>query len=507
MSQISKLVKIIAIILCTVILAVLVYSHFHKKLQDEALLDFNNRARLIKTYLNLLGSNIHSFKQDIEYLYHLKPDYFTPHPRLRKLHNFDDTHYILLNDSENKLQGNLSGIGSVEQILPLYGKELSTVLELSSRFNSLVESLPEITWVYYTSVNRFIFMAPNAPPEEYLFSMADYKKNFWQEAQPENNPEHKQIITRLYNDAAGQGLMITISAPVILDNQFSGVISLDLGLKFLRSLLQSDIHSPLGENMLIDESHSLISKVDDFTIGTKITIPDAAYKSQGFYYSQKKHWLISEVATGELWLVHCFRNDKIMTSAIIKSIPVWIILIITLFLAFVLLKLQESNQHIIKLSRIDPLTSLLNRRGLYEAIKQPVSFSQRHKTPWSVIIMDIDYFKKVNDTYGHDVGDEVIKSIGQLLNDNIRDSDLAARWGGEEFLIFLPQTDIKKACCIAEKLLKSVARQRISNKKLTITLSSGCAEAQNNETFEQVVKRADIKLYQAKEDGRNQNHT
>lgn len=509
-NQVNKLLKVIIIVVSTVILAALTYNYFHNSLQNEARLDFNNRARLIKTYLNLLGSHVNSFKRDIEYSYHLESNNSAIHPGLQQLKNFDKNHYILSNDfdsndSENNLQVTLSGIGTADKALQLHGKEINTILKFSSRFNSIAESLPEITWVYYTSINKFLFVAPTINPDEYLFDEPDYQRNFWQEAQPENNPEHKQIITKLYNDAAGQGLMVTISSPVLLDNHFMGIVSLDLGLDFLRSLLISDLNSPLGESILVDESSFLVGKVEDFTIGTQIEVPDLSKNTQGFIHTDDKHWLITELVDGELWLVHVFENNKIIMASLIKSIPVWTILFITLALAFVLIKLQEVHKQIVELSRIDPLTGLLNRRGLYESIKQPVSFSKRHNNSWSVVIMDIDYFKKVNDTYGHNIGDEVIQEVGRLMKDIIRNSDIAARWGGEEFLLFLPDTNAQMACHIADKLLEAVSTQQITNNKLNITLSSGCAEAKADEPFDEVLKRADIKLYEAKEKGRNQN--
>ena len=144
-NQVNKLLKVITIVVLTAILAALTYNYFHNSLQKEALLDFNNRARLIKIYLNLLGSNVDSFKQDIEYSYQLESNDFAIHPELQQLKNFGKNHYILANDSENNLEVILSGIGTADKALQLHGKEINTILKFSSRFNSIAESLPEIT--------------------------------------------------------------------------------------------------------------------------------------------------------------------------------------------------------------------------------------------------------------------------------------------------------------------------------------------------------------------------
>ena len=148
----------------------------------------------------------------------------------------------------------------------------------------------------------------------------------------------------------------------------------------------------------------------------------------------------------------------------------------------------------------DPLTGLYNRRYYYEKIKEEMYAAKRYGLALSIIMTDIDFFKKVNDTHGHDVGDEVLKVYSKLLQENLRESDIICRIGGEEFIIILPHTKKEQAVKIAEKLRKRVQQ---SKKILPITMSFGVTEYINGESEDYIFKRVDEALYRAKEKGRN----
>ncbi len=150
----------------------------------------------------------------------------------------------------------------------------------------------------------------------------------------------------------------------------------------------------------------------------------------------------------------------------------------------------------------DALTGLYNRRFIYEAFKQTKAISDRYQVPFSVIFLDLDYFKLINDLYGHDTGDRILIEVAKVLKKNLRKSDLAGRWGGEEFLILLPHTNLSSALRVAEKI-----REEIKNLKVPpvegITASFGVAEYKEGESVEEIIKRADLALYKAKDEGRN----
>lgn len=147
----------------------------------------------------------------------------------------------------------------------------------------------------------------------------------------------------------------------------------------------------------------------------------------------------------------------------------------------------------------DPLTQLLNRRGLSAVL----DFYQTMRQPFAVLALDIDHFKRVNDNWGHDVGDRVIQQVAETLSASARQSDVVCRNGGEEFLMLLPMTDIEEARRIAERIRVSIAAASLAEVG-TITLSVGVAGWQDEAvSLEQSLKQADATLYQAKNDGRN----
>lgn len=167
--------------------------------------------------------------------------------------------------------------------------------------------------------------------------------------------------------------------------------------------------------------------------------------------------------------------------------------------------LEAAQRRLERLATTDPLTGLNNRMKANEMLADEIRRTERHATPLSVIMMDLDHFKPINDSLGHGRGDTVLTGLGQLLAERVRDTDRAARWGGEEFLILCPQSDIDAAQHLAEGL-----RQAVEDADLGIgqplTASFGVARLAPGETAEALVDRADRALYAAKHAGRNRVH-
>lgn len=151
---------------------------------------------------------------------------------------------------------------------------------------------------------------------------------------------------------------------------------------------------------------------------------------------------------------------------------------------------------------IDALTGLNNRRKLDEVITEEIDRARRYSGTFSIILLDIDHFKKVNDTHGHLVGDEVLKRLARILAKGLRKTDVPGRWGGEEFLILLPQQRRDSAVSLAEKLRAAIAAAEFYEVG-TVTSSFGVAELAPEDSAEQLIERADAALYRAKERGRN----
>jgi diguanylate cyclase (GGDEF)-like protein len=173
--------------------------------------------------------------------------------------------------------------------------------------------------------------------------------------------------------------------------------------------------------------------------------------------------------------------------------------------------LRKANEEIRYLSITDPLTGCYNRGYLNERLNHEIKRARRHHHCLSIILADIDHFKRINDNFGHQAGDEVLKMFVETLQESIRDDvDWVVRYGGEEFLIILPETDSAGATSMAERLRKKTAvrKMKVEGRKIDITASFGGAslsspEALEHATLEGFIMKADMMLYRSKEDGRN----
>jgi diguanylate cyclase (GGDEF)-like protein len=167
----------------------------------------------------------------------------------------------------------------------------------------------------------------------------------------------------------------------------------------------------------------------------------------------------------------------------------------------------EQNRILQELASQDMLTGLYNRRQLTKILRQEAEECRRHGGDLSVVILDLDYFKKVNDTYGHDFGDYVIKEFAARILSCIRDSDYAFRFGGEEFIVLLPKTDVHGATATAESIRRSCADKLFQHLPHTIsmTVSIGVSAYKNDlpDDCREMIQQADIALYHAKNNGRN----
>ena len=170
-------------------------------------------------------------------------------------------------------------------------------------------------------------------------------------------------------------------------------------------------------------------------------------------------------------------------------------------------KQKELERKLEELTRTDPLTDLLNRRAFDEMLKSEFSRFKRSQSKYTLLMLDIDHFKNINDTYGHDIGDTVLKAVAKTCKSNLREQDSIFRIGGEEFCIVLPNTTIDVTGQVAEKLRESIMHNsvKIEGGIISVTVSMGIGEVNSlDKDAYTALKKADDKLYIAKESGRNQ---
>jgi diguanylate cyclase (GGDEF)-like protein len=167
--------------------------------------------------------------------------------------------------------------------------------------------------------------------------------------------------------------------------------------------------------------------------------------------------------------------------------------------------MHDSNIALREASTHDSLTGIANRRLLLERLKEESARGKRHPQSFSLAMLDLDYFKRVNDQHGHDVGDRLLSEVARVMEAEVREHDLCGRWGGEEFLIVLPETDLEAAACVVERVCASIRALgiQVDDQLLSVTVSAGIAEHWPADTYATTINRADGALLQAKRAGRD----
>lgn len=168
---------------------------------------------------------------------------------------------------------------------------------------------------------------------------------------------------------------------------------------------------------------------------------------------------------------------------------------------------MEAQYHetIYKMTIVDGLTGVNNKRYLLETMEREIPRARRHERPLTLVMFDIDHFKHINDTYGHLAGDYVLKEMAQLVKNRLRPDDVLGRYGGEEFAVLLPETNTEGGAAIAEELRRMIAEHpfMFEQERIQVTVSMGVAMLQDGWDVLQFIKQADERLYAAKRDGRN----
>jgi two-component system cell cycle response regulator len=167
-------------------------------------------------------------------------------------------------------------------------------------------------------------------------------------------------------------------------------------------------------------------------------------------------------------------------------------------------QLKQRNAELDRMSRTDALTGLYNRRHLDEELVRQQSDATRHQDPLCLLLLDIDHFKRVNDNYGHSIGDLVLRTFAERIRGEVRAGDIIGRWGGEEFLVVMPRTTADRGFEVAERLRLATAAHPITTSQghIEVTVSGGCASSMGH-SVDALIQLADSCLYRAKESGRN----
>ncbi|MEO4045963.1 diguanylate cyclase [Pseudomonas sp. CAU 1711] len=233
-------------------------------------------------------------------------------------------------------------------------------------------------------------------------------------------------------------------------------------------------------------------------------------KSGDFSYEEQDrgHFLNVRYIPELDWYLFVDKHEEGALAGIRHSLQLNLLicaLISALVLFLVYLATRRYQQHIVALATTDALTGLPNRRGFDLLANQALQEAQRAQSPLSALMIDLDHFKRLNDTHGHLAGDQVLHGFAEQLQGRLRQSDIICRWGGEEFILLLKDTDLATARQLAEKIRQQIEQAvfAFSGAELRITCSIGLAERHGEDSLERLIARADRALYRAKQSGRN----
>ncbi len=342
-------------------------------------------------------------------------------------------------------------LNAFRNVFPLYkNNKLIGTVEISSSFDQIKKNYLK---VYKTSLN---FILKETIIENKTF---DELKKFY------NKSEYKSYLN---------------------DTQLTNIDNMQLSLKEIKAIditLSNDVESRLEENLAFSV---LIERNKYSQIVTYIPLNNI----DGKIFAYIIHYSFNE-----------FLN-KIKSNYYV-SLSIFSLINISLFVLIIMsykqkIKLIQAK----KISQIDALTSIYNRLGIDRRIEEELERHKRYKDNTTIIFFDIDYFKKVNDTYGHQIGDQILIILSQLVLKFLRKIDILGRWGGEEFIIILPNTNLEKASAVAEKLRITIEKYNFLEIG-TLTCSFGVTSLLSNDNYDSVIKRVDSLLYKAKKTGRN----
>ena len=323
------------------------------------------------------------------------------------------------------------------------------------------------------------------------------------------------------NEHMGKSLVMFINHK-IFDSEFHMIGATGVGLKtsYINDMLKQfrlkysfNVYfiNDAGEVIISEQGINTISNISDVPELRKIKADLISKGSQLFEYNSKNETVLLNrkyIPELDLYLiVEAKMND--FTVEVKETFYFNIVFSLMLTLAItmiVLVYVKNIHGKLNQLADNDPLTGLPNRRFFNRNLEHALLIKKRNNTKLSVLFLDLDDFKKINDTKGHDIGDKVLKHIAKILNVEIRETDFTSRWGGEEFIVLLLDSDVNGAISSAEKLRTAIEDDEtlISLVGHKVTASLGITEVQDDDDIDAIFKRVDTALYGAKAAGKNQ---
>lgn len=395
--------------------------------------------------------------------------------------------------------------GSLSGMMPIPNADRRHEIWSALAIDPVVEAMSgarsDVVWFYYQSADDFLYLAPKRRGRPFHLDPLIYQQEYWTRALPGSNPTGAMVVAGPYDDMAGQGWIVTFAQPVYASGRFLGEVALDVRVSTIRLLI--GLGTAIGESTLVNDSDRVVASQTDYAPGTAVSAP---LRVTGAKFSEDANgnlWMSAPIAANQLRLVQKLSRSELFAAAASDSAPTWFMIALFGLVGAIAWQLRHALAKVTMLTHHDPLTRLLNRRGLYDKLPPILAFSKRKHVTLAVLILDIDFFKSINDSHGHVVGDRVLRQIGENLLKAKRPFDLVCRWGGEELVVVLPIDDDKDAESVAERVRSAAMMSRIEESGKAVTLSGGLVLLSCDETIDAAIGRADRLLYAAKQGGRN----
>jgi len=341
-------------------------------------------------------------------------------------------------------------------------------------------------------------------------------------------------------EMGSRGLFYRVVEPIFDGDKYIGAVELGFSMEFvmnaLRNLLDVEVFlfvsrealsksdkrvkssSPQSDYVLWASEPGNLYKLKDFPAVLDFNTHTTEKDHGGETYLLHKEYMPIIEGSPEVIMVfsqnltpYIEERTLFLWATIAITVAVLLIMVITLRLTLtpLLTRLEQTNEKLLnkvdevtQLSITDTLTQIYNRKHFNASLTEENSMAERYGNTFAIIMFDIDNYKKINDTYGHQIGDQVMIEIVSIVSQNIRDSDLFSRWGGDEFMIILPHQTIADGYHIADKLCQSINDHSFKHND-NVTISCGVSEFRKGDNEERLIQRLDHNLYMAKQAGRN----
>lgn len=507
--------KLIIIIFIIVLLNMIFFLEFTRMQMRDLYKNADNIASSIEYKLE-------TTKKVVQYL-HLTAQYFISHKENIKLEKALQVHYVS-DDGSYALDGDGNRSSQVEANLLGFGKdalsdkkilkEMEAALQLTPFLKLIYTKNKSFAWVYYYSKNHFTVLYPYVSSKDFKITPDLEKKPFFYYAVPKVNPQKKLFFTPLYMDAIGKGLMVTVGKPLYVNNEFFGTINIDITLNYVDNLLshldaydnQSAVYNDkkqifASNNFIKDFDRSRIYKIDKFIGFSLFDTPDTVGTMK---FVQSKYVYVKTLSDTQFRFIYIADVYNIWIKSFLYVLPVFLLMLLSLYLVFLYYLSKKINEKLKFQTVNDYMTGAYNRRYFFEVAQALFLRAERKNSKLAAIMLDIDDFKRINDTYGHDVGDIAIIEVRKILERNLRRYDLFARFGGEEFCILLDEISKEDVIQLCEKIRKDFEENKIVIDDITIhyTVSMGIAYGMMS-SLEKLIKAADEALYESKQNGKN----